>query len=257
MEPETAPAQDLPAWAAPGSVRHTVTVTAITTAPVPGRGVRLDRRGLESFVANFEPVPMHRDHGTERIGTNLRAWLEDRDDGTTALMMEGEAFLPPDSDPTFLGKGWSLSFMETARHSDETPIVIGLDTMTFDLEALEQAQKALDEAPIEVVVEPFHQFAALPPPLILILIQQAAIPLLQGVAASAIWDALKGAIGRLVTRSKQPTEPCRVRVDVEGAIDAHIDVTLPVRPEDIDLVLDSVFKGAIALMQASTDAPAT
>lgn len=71
VQADSAPRQDLPEWAAPGSVRYTIIGAAITTTPVPSRGVRIDRKALESIVANFKPVPMHREHGTERMRVHV------------------------------------------------------------------------------------------------------------------------------------------------------------------------------------------
>jgi hypothetical protein len=239
-----------PDWTPPaGSIRHEIFGIAATTAPLASRGIYLARVALERTVEDFEPYPIRIEHGVERQGTVLRVWLEDGEDEITELHYQGEVFLPAGVDPRgAVPRGMSISLIETERHTDDTAIVVGADSMTFDDDALGEMRQMLEAAPIEIVVERQHQFAALPPPLIVLVFQQAAIPLLQGLAASAIWDLMKGAVRRLLSRSKQPDLQCRLSVRVPGA--AEVNILLPMNADDSVEALDTVFRGVADIVRA-------
>ncbi len=199
---------------------------------------------------------MHIEHGIERQGTVLRVWLVDREDGVTELHYEGEIFLPAGVDPsTVVPSGMSISMIETERHTEDSPLVLGADSMTFDDDALEEARHILEAAPFDIVVERYHQFAVLPPPTIIVVVGHTAVAIGKAIAAAATWDLLKAAIRRLISRSKQPERPCHLRVRVPGAGDLNME--LPVNAEDAVEVLDKVFEGVIGMVQAAASGATT
>lgn len=244
-------------WSPPaGYERREVFGIAATTEPLADRGIRIARSALETVVRDFKPRPLRIEHGIERQGTILKFWLVDRDDGISELHYEGEVFLPPGVDPsTVVPRGMSITLIETERHSAESPVVVAGDSMTFDDEALEEARRIVADAPIEVAVERYHQFAVLPPPVIVVEIVKAAWTMGEALLAAATVEALKIAIRRLVSRSKQPTRPCRVSVRIPGAAD--VDVELPVNAEDAVEALDKVFEGVIGMVQAAASGAAS
>jgi hypothetical protein len=117
----------------------------------------------------------------ERIGTVLKAWLEDQEGGETVIRVEAEIFLPPGGDPDTLPRGLTIGFMERENHSDHTPIVIGADAMSFDDAALDEMRDVLNHGTVEVAVERQHQLAVFPAPLVMMVSNDAALPLLQGL----------------------------------------------------------------------------
>ena len=179
-----------------------------------------------------------------------KAWLNDREDGETEVRVEFEAWAPPGVDPAqWLPRALSVAVMENEWETPQTVIVIGADSVTFDTDALTEIRQLVSSDHPEISVERYHQFAALPPPLIVIVLTTAGLQLLYGVAANATYDALKTAVKALLARSKQPDRPARLKVKVGEA--AEIDVTLPVDARDAVAAIDAVFDGVVEIVKAA------
>jgi hypothetical protein len=153
--------RERPGWAPPDSRWILAEGVAATTHGVPSHGVRLARVALEGMVADFKPLPMHREHGAERVGTVLKAWLNDREDGETEVRVEFEAWAPPGVDPAqWLPRALSVAVMENEWETPQTVIVIGADSVTFDTDALTEIRQLVSSDHPEISVERYHQFAA-------------------------------------------------------------------------------------------------
>ncbi len=238
-----------PEWASPDSEPCTIEGIAATSDPLPERGIVLAREALERAVVSFRPQPMRMEH-CERIGTINKVWLRERDDGVTELLYEGVAWVPAGVDPhTWIPPGMSIGIMETEARNAGTLILLGADSMTFDDEALDEVRATVGTAPIPIGVERYHQFAALPPPLILIALTDLAIQLFYGVAGAATYDALKAGVGRLLGKSRQPGVPTRIRVRIPDT--AEVDFEMPIDPAESLEAIDSVFDGIANLIRAS------
>lgn len=193
---------------------------------------------------------MGRNHTDARSGTVLRAWLRERDDGETELVIEGEAWVPKGADAReYLGNGLSISGFEG---STLAPILLGPDSMNFDDEALDEVRQLLLDSHLEtaVGVDPYYQFAELPPPVIVIQLSDPAfVQILYGAAAAAVYDVLKTCVHRLVQRNKQPKVKPRLRISV-GDI-ADVDLLLPVAGDDLQPAIDAAFDGVVRIIEAT------
>jgi hypothetical protein len=213
-------------------VGERVQVEAIlaTTRPIPGRGVALGEnvieRIAEEVLAGVIPMAGHHDVRLKLDAEILAAEARRVPDGTVAAWVR----LDVDSDAwAELGdvRGMSISALEPIVRadgpSDKPTVTISADAVHFDDESLGEA-RAILATEYAVSTGRLYQFADLPPAKVIVDLLAAALPILQGVAGSALWDGLKVFLTR---RRPQSSIFNFVLHDDDKSVRAHLENERP------------------------------
>jgi hypothetical protein len=206
------------------------------------------------LVAGFKPgTPLFRDHSEKVIGTIRSVSLRERDDGEWELIGEFDVDLPADEAlETFLGRALSIAFTESDPAGGKQAITIGLDSIAFNAEDFEELRGELAELH-EVRVAPYHQFAYVPPPAILVDLASNIVPILQGAAGSALWAALIVGVSRFVGRKRAKMQSLRFKL--KGPDGLLVQAELPANPKDAAATVEAIFDGATKILHDAGEDP--
>jgi hypothetical protein len=139
--------------------RVVVQAEIASTRPLPSRGgFAFSRDTLEQFASAFAPMPVYRNHSAQVVGTLDSVALSIADDGAFVLTGTASVDLPIGANlEQYIGRGFSLSYLERTHVQRDGDLVIGVDSQTFSETEFASIRASLVGK--HVVVERYHQFA--------------------------------------------------------------------------------------------------